>query len=352
VRGSLILVVLAACGGPVPPAAPRPASLGARPPVVARDAPAVDPIAALAPSDDGIAWLVPGPMYLELGRRPIDGPGGTRAIAIGVIDRQGNFVRAAIRLDHARFSAWTDRDRLLAQLARDQHVSQRPGGEMPSEREVVLRAGAKVRRLARKAEWTQVRYVGAIEVEGWVPESMLAETGPRRDPIGRIPTGRRTLMVIPGAVVRTEPRWASRALATVATGYFLDTIQELDAAWVEVAYADGEVTLHGFVSRRDPPGRVHRSKDPDVPLPVVVPNAKVASGTCLYSRSAGDPIGYVVGDRDVELDDLGGGWWTLTLDTPWGPIGFGARGPTKSDLVACAPPGSVPAPAGAPASVP
>ena len=49
-----------------------------------------------------------------------------------------------------------------------------------------------------------------------------------------------------------------------------------------------------------------------------------------------------LGVARVELDDTGNGWWTLTVDTPWGPLAFAAQGPTKSELVACAPPGSVP----------
>jgi hypothetical protein len=44
----------------------------------------------------------------------------------------------------------------------------------------------------------------------------------------------------------------------------------------------------------------------------------------------------------VALDDLGNGWWSVTLDTPWGALGFAARGPSKTELSACAPPGTVP----------
>ena len=85
------------------------------------------------------------------------------------------------------------------------------GSGLPSETFVQLRAGARVRRLAKKGDWTQVRFVGAVEVEGWVPEASIGESAPRRDAIGRVPSGRRTLMVIPGAVIRSEPKWAARA---------------------------------------------------------------------------------------------------------------------------------------------
>jgi hypothetical protein len=75
---------------------------------------------------------------------------------------------------------------------------------------------------------------------------------------------------------------------------------------------------------------------------VITPNAKVASGTCLYSKRGGDPIGYIVGDRDVDLAEAETGWFSLAIDSPWGPIVFAARGPTRSDLVTCAPPETVP----------
>lgn len=350
------LSVSCACGGAVPPAAApgEPAGPGTAPGTPAArarrpDAPAVDPIAALAPRDDEpVSWLVPGQIVLELGGAAIEAPGGDRPLETAVIERQGKTVRAVVRLPHARFSVWTGSEHLLGILQRDQRITDGPElpGQPGAEMRVDLRAGARVSRLARKDGRTRVRFVGALQVEGWVPDGVLGDAAPRRDRVPRIPSGRRTLMVMPGAVIRTEPKWTARALATVADGHFLDTVQELDPAWVEVAYADGEVSVHGYVSRRDPPGRVYRPKDPDVPPPVVAPNAKVASGTCLYARAGGEPIGYVVGDRDVELEDRGNGWWTVALDSPWGPIAFAARGPVRTDLVACAPPGSVPPPAG------
>jgi len=344
----LLIASLAACGG-APPAAPAAAPAAPAPRTRADDPQAVDPIAALAPDRGGeqVSWLVPGRAQLELGGAAIEAPGGDRPLEIGVIERQGNLVRAAVRLPHARFSVWTDRARLFALLVADHRLDTGaiPGGA--GEVQVVLRAGARVRRIAHKDGATRVRFVGAVEVEGWVPDRLLGEGGRRRDPIGRIPSGRRTLHVMPGAVIRAEPRWAGAALATMADGYFVDTVRELDPPWLEVAYADGDVSVRGYLSKQDPPGRVHRAKDPEVPPPVVVPNGKVASGTCLYARPRGEAIGYVVGDRDVELEDLGGSWWTLAIDTPWGPIAFAARGPTRRDLAACAPPGSVPPAAGA-----
>jgi len=344
----LVLASLAACGGAAAPAprAPEPGPPGPR--TRADDPPAVDPIAALSSDLDGeqVAWLVPGRAQLELGGLAIDPPGGDRPIEVGMIERQGTLVRAAVRLDHARFSLWTDRERLFAQLVADRQLETPPGS--PADVHVALRAGARVRRLAHKDGATRVRFVGALEVEGWVPDKLLADSGPRRDRPGRFPSGRRPLHVMPGAVIRTEPRWGAAELATVAEGYLVDTVRQVDAAWVQIAYADGDVSVQGYLSPQAPPGRVHRARDPEQPLPTVVPSGKAASGTCLYARARGEAIGYIVGDRDVELRDQGGGWWSLAIDTPWGPVEFAARGPSRADLAACAPPGSVPPPAGAP----
>jgi len=101
------------------------------------------------------------------------------------------------------------------------------------------------------------------------------------------------------------------------------------------------------VSRRDPPGRVHHWAETDG-TPMITPNATAASGTCLYARARGDAIGYLVGTRPVDLEDAGAGWWTLTIDTPWGPLAFAAHGAARTELVACAPPGTVPPPTPAP----
>ncbi|HEX2688094.1 MAG TPA: hypothetical protein VHN14_15805 [Kofleriaceae bacterium] len=302
----------------------------------------VDPIAALTPDDDvELSWVVPGPIQLELGGTQVASAGSGRPIEIGPIDRQGNLERVAVRLEHARFSVWIDRAQMLSVVQRDQRIDVTGVPAIGSDVAAILRAGATVRRLAHRDRSTQIRYLGALEVEGWVPDSVLGDRGHARDGIGRIPTGRKTLMVIPGAVIRTEPRWAASPLAIVVNGYFLDTIREVDEAWTEVGYEDGDVSVHGFVSKRDPPGHVHHWRETDG-TPVITPNTTVASGTCLYARPSGDTIGYIVGNRPVDLEDAGRGWWMLTIDTPWGPLGFAAKGPARTELVACAPPNTVP----------
>lgn len=308
----------------------------------------IDPIAALTPVADGeVSWLAPGKAQLELGGPPIENPGGGKPIEVVIIDQHGSRVRVAVPLDHARFSLWTDRNRLFAVMRKDQRMSRGPGGGGSfGDAHASVRAGARVKRLAHRGTWTQIRYYGALEIEGWVPDPVLGESGPKHEYRGRFPSGRRTLMVTPGAVIRAEPKWAADEIAVMANGYFLDTQRELEDGWTEVSYDDGDLSVRGFVSKRLPPGQVHRPHtDPEVQPVPITPNTKVASGTCLYSRVKGDLIGYIVGDRDVDLADAETGWFTLTTDSPWGPIAFAARGATRTDLHACAPAGTVPPPA-------
>lgn len=348
-------VCLAACGGaastsPIVTTTGSPAAGALARGFADPDRSPVDPIAALTPDDVGEqSWVVPGPIQLELGGPPIAAPGTGRPIEVTPIDHEGNLARVAVQLDHARFSVWLDRAHMLSVLARDQRIDFLGTPGSSGDVEVVLRAGATVRRLAHRDRATQVRYLGALQIEGWVPDAVLIDHARPRDGSGRIPTGRKPLLVIPGAVIRAEPRWAASELALIAGGYLLDVVRELDDAWSEVSYEDGDVAVHGYVSRRDPPGHLHHWREVDA-TPAVPANASVASGTCLYARASGDAIGYIVGDRAVYLDDAGAsaGWWTVTIDTPWGPIGFAAQGPSRGELVTCAPAGAVPPSAGAP----
>jgi hypothetical protein len=316
------------------------------------EGPPIDPVGALSGSGDDVSWIIPGPVQLELGGPPIQAATSTEPIAVLAIEDQGSAVRVGVRLDHVRFAVWTERARLLAIAARREMVRERAGGgdfvdlSQASPVAAEVKPGAHVRRLAHKDGWTQLRYFGALEVAGWVPDDALVDRAAATDPIGRIPTGRQVLMVTPGAVIRTEPRWSARELAVMATGYFLDTIRDVDDSWVEVSYEDGDLAVHGYVSKHDPPGRVHRPQPASGAVTPTNPTATIASGTCLYARENADPIGYVVGDQHMDLEPTSHtGWYTLLIDTPWGPIAFAAQGPTETDLAACAPPGSVPAPA-------
>ncbi|MDB4953532.1 MAG: hypothetical protein JWO36_1101 [Myxococcales bacterium] len=332
---------------------------------VVHEGPPIDAIATLSGSSDEGSWIVPGPIALEVGGTPIEAPAKNEPIAVTLIEEQGSVVRIGVRLDEVRFAVWTERARLLAITNREELVHQRPGGgefvdlSQGSLVQASLKAGARVRRLAHKDHWTQVRYYGSLEITGWLPDAVLVDRAPFRDSIGRIPSGRQVLMVTPGAVIRAEPRWTARELAVMATGYFLETIREIDDAWVEVSYEDGEVLAHGYVSKRDPPGRVHRLRGSDAVIaPPPPPNAIGTSGTCLYSRESGEPIGYLVGDQHVYVEaSPHAGWYLLSVNTPWGPIAFAAHGSASgtqpADFVACAPPGTVPPTASQlPASVP
>lgn len=296
----------------------------------ARDEIAIDPIAALTADATDVAWLVPGRMQLALDTAPIDGPDRDRPFEVGFIERHGHLVRVAVRLPHARFSVWSDRSRLLAVLRSDQRLEAR------GDAFVTLRAGARVRRLERKGARTRVRYIGEVSVDGWVVESALADAMPQRDH-RIVNTMRRRMMVTPGRVIRAEPRWAARELAVVANGYFVELVRDLGDGWSEVTYSDTDVIVRGFLSTRDPPGRPHRWREAEPP-PSVAATTKVAAGTCLYSRADGERVGYIVGEQLVALEEAGAGWWTLSIDTPWGPVAFAARGASIATLDTCVPP--------------
>jgi hypothetical protein len=347
-----ITSLLVACTVPAPPVVKGPERDLDSKPVTKRDvdpeitvAP-IDPILGLAPPapDAEVSWISPGPARIEIASSPIETAApNAPPVAGSILEAQGTLVRLAIRLDHARFSLWMDRARLYGVMKREQDVRV-ADGMMPSETAPLLFPGARVKRLARKDGLTQIRYVGALEVEGWVPDASIGDRGLSRSRVGRIPTGMKTLTLMPGSIIRAKPDWSGTQIALAANNYFVDIVRELDPKWTEVHYMDGDVRVRGFYQRYSPPGRTHRERvDPNtVPVPIAA-NAKVVSGTCLYARVGGDSVGYIVGDRDVSLEPGTNNWWTLAIDTPWGPISFAARGPTALELDVCAPPNSVPA---------
>ncbi len=347
------ITLIAACGGA--PIAPAPIAIAPPTPIVhhpGNDTIPVDPIAGLAEPgpDDPISWLVPGAARLEIGGNALD-PVISAELAVRVIDTQGSQLRVAVALPAVRFSVWTDRGQLLAVIQHDERLSPLYGGggqdfsNPDNPMEVVLHIGARVHKLAHRDKWTQVRYTGALEAEGWVRDDALGDKTIALDRHGRFPTGRQELMVVPGTVIRMEPRWAGRELAIMATDYFLDTIRMVDQSWAEVSYENSDLRVHGFASKHDPPGRLHSPRSSSsAPAAIATPTARAPSGTCLYTHERGDAVGYVVGDQDIELVATNADWWTLTIDTPWGPTAFAANGPSAADLVACAPAGSVPPP--------
>ncbi|MCX5745373.1 MAG: hypothetical protein NT062_23085 [Proteobacteria bacterium] len=351
----LIAIALAACGG-APAVAPRPPVAATRGAAVVRPAITkelnddVDLFTALGTPADGVAgtWIAPAPLQLEPGATTY-AAATTDTTAVRTIERQGSLVRVALRLDALRFGAWIDRGWVLAIVAREQVVAPfvGAGGEFDDDPQhpiqIALLPGARVRRLAHKDGWTQIRYVGELEANGWVPDTALVDERTPTQRFGRQPGFGQPLMLMRGAVFRSKPDWSAREIA-LANGAFVTMVRALDANWVEITYGDDDVRLHAYVARQLPPGRMHRPSENDA-VQAIVPNAIAPSGTCLYAREGGEPIGYVVGDQPVQLDESGrDGWWSLLIATPWSGLPFVARGPQREALVACAPAGSVPAP--------
>jgi hypothetical protein len=326
------LCLLAACGGAASPALPT--TPHATTHHAAREP--IDVLAALLKPPREVAWIIPGSAQLELGGASVQAPEAAEPLEVEPLDERGNDVRLGVRLDHVRFAIWTQRARLLAIALRDVRVEDQPNTSFTTAPiEVRLRATALVRRIAHQKSWTKIRYAGALEINGWVPDDALGDrTQPGKQPLGRIPTGRTTLAVFPGAVIRAEPHWGSRELAVMATGYFIDEVNPIDDAWSEVAYEDGDIDVHGYLSRRDPPGRVHRAREADSIVPVQT-NATLPAGTCLYASEGGEPVGTIVSDAAVALEPTHPGWFSVAVETPFGAIAFSARGATEGELATC-----------------
>jgi hypothetical protein len=122
----------------------------------------------------------------------------------------------------------------------------------------------------------------------------------------------------------------------VGHSYFVELIDQRDDGWFEVAYEDGDVAVRGFMSRRDPPARLHRGAKSEPLASALAPNATIADHTCLHAAPGGEPIGFVVGDQPARLDrDERTGWFRVGLDTPWGVIELAARGVIASELAKC-----------------
>jgi hypothetical protein len=306
----------------------------------------------LAPAEGApFARLDPGRIQLELAGPVIEAPPPGWPLEVAPIERLGNRLRVGVRLEHARFAVWTERAQLLSAMAHDQIVDTGgvPGG---ASKRVILREGAFVTRLVHHGDRTKIRHGGALEIEGWVPDSALADSTSTRTLSSRIPSARRTMLVTPGTIVRAEAKWTAPQLALVATGYLLETVNELADGWIEVAYADGNVHVEGFVSRRTPPGRVHTPRvDPELAPIKIEANAKAPSGTCLYARADGEPLGYLVADQDVAFTANAEQWSTLAIDTPWGALSFAVHGTDPATLASCAPDGAVPPTTLAPSGV-
>jgi hypothetical protein len=359
----VFLIALCACGSAstTAPAPTRPSTTA----VAKKRAPPrepVDVITALGQSATESAWIAPGPAQLVLGGTSVQAPEHAPRLEVNVLEQQGNDVRVGVRLEHARFALWMSRSRLLSMIAKDHRIAV-PGVFGPNPMHVVLRAGAQVQRLAVKEGTTQIRYVGALEAEGWVPDDLLVDRLPSgREKQGRVQTGRKQLMLTPGSVIRAEPKWAGQQLAILNQGYFVDEIRKVDDTapagpkrldgikqiegvniaenkrrtddgWFEVSYEDGDIYVHGYASKQAPPGRTHKQKQPEQ-TPPLAPNGTARDGVCLHVGR--EPIGFIVGDRAVVVEPATrAGWSMVTIDTPWGPIAFEAKGAADAELATC-----------------
>jgi hypothetical protein len=319
------MCVLFGCSAqPVKPNSPRtpPSRAAMSRSAVVHRAP-IDVIVELEKPLSLTATLEPGAAQLQIGGESLDAPEGTAPIEVDVLEERGNDVRVGVRLMTASFAIWTSRARLLVELR----------GDVVIDEGVTLHAGARVHRLAHEGQRTKVRYVGAVEVEGWVPDKLLVDRGaPHRTQVGP-PAARKKLMVHPGAVIHSQPQWAAQQRAVVSHSYFIDEVEELDAPWRDVVYEDSDVSVRGFLSTQEPPGRTHRRPEPE-PMAPTPTNATLPDHTCLYS--GGEQVGFLTGAQQVAVTSGPQvGWLTITLDTPWGPIDFAGKGATESTLETC-----------------
>jgi hypothetical protein len=337
---ALVTLAVFACATPVAIAPPAAAQAPPKPSVAKASAPHVPLLVALAQKSDDGAWISPGPLQLEAGAVAIQPVDSSKPIEVAVVDEQGRSLHVGVKLPAVAFGAWVERASLYSILARDTRVIGRDGSDFQPATtgepiEAMLKAGALVRRLAHQEHWTRVRYFGGVEIEGWVPDDALADHGAAHDAGSLRARGSMVQTMLPGSVIRTEARWAAHALATTANTYFVDTIKEIDDAWLEVAFEDGDVKVHGFVSKHDPPGRVHRPPEVEN-AQAIAPNGKLVAGTCLYVRAGGEPIGFAVQEAPAEIAaGTRADWFDVAVDTPWGPITFAATGASETDLSPC-----------------
>jgi hypothetical protein len=325
-----LIAFVVGCGG----ATNAPAATTSRPTKhVSKPREPIDVIATLSKPLTEAAAIVPGPAELVLGGPPLQAVEGAAPVRGVVVEEQGNDLRIGVQLASARFALWMPRSRMLGVIKQDIRVPQIVPLPIGSAVDVTLRAGAQVRRLARKDNRVNVRYVGALEVEGWLPNDAVGDSGPidRRTVFS---SGAQKLMVLPGAIIRAEPKWAGQQLAVVNKGYILDTIKVIDDAWVEVEYADQDVSVRGYVSKRDPPGRIHRPPPVEASNPIAAPNANAPTHTCLFIHD--EPIGFLDGAQPVLLEPGSRvGWQTVTIETPWHAIAFDVKGTSAADLTTC-----------------
>jgi hypothetical protein len=340
VRG-LLIVALVACGGSAPTTTTTTTHAPSH--VKHHDRAPVDPIAALEGVPGETSYVVPGAASLDLGGTRIDAPDGGSELMVQLLDEAGDQVRVGVRAPRVRFALWMPRAQLLGVITRDVVVSDRASTPSPAfgvdadaAPAAHLVKPAFVRRFDRKNGWTHVRYVGAFEIDGWVPDDAVSDRMPPVDHGGGGMFFHSPRLVTPGAAIRAEPRWGGRVLAAVAGGYRVDEVRVVDKQWLLVGYMDMEMSVRGFLDPQAPPVATHRRAAREVPVPQVATNGTAPDKTCLYANAGGEPIGFIEGGLPAAIDRSGrDDWWTVAIDTAWGPIAFFAHGATVELLAAC-----------------
>jgi hypothetical protein len=324
---------------------PTEVSAPTRPVAVERDDPSVDPIVELATRavDANMGWIAPRELFTERGGAPIYPAAVTPPQSVQILERHRGEVRIGVRMANARVALWADSSSLYGVIRDDTSVDDAGHtGAFASadDPEVRLHMGARVTVLGREDHRVHVRYTGQLEVDGWVPSVMVSDRMPGHERIPHMNTSfGHVIAVNPGAAIRVEPQWSARILAVMVGGLgsFLTVERNLPDDEYVVSYVDNDVAVRGYVSLREAPSpiRGELGQRPPPPQPPTPATATVAAGTCLYARERGEPIGFITESAAVDLEPASGSWFTITLDTPWGPMAFAAQGTSATSMVAC-----------------
>jgi hypothetical protein len=288
---------------------------------------AIDPTPFLreSPPTSLRGWVVPRGAWLDVGESsaPPDGD-APEPVEVMIVERGATLVRIAFHTTQLKFVAWVRRADLLGVLARNVEIR---SDFAPPARAIgaTLYRGARVEVLERKAERVRVRYSGALELETWIAKDALVEQAEPLEASGPAFIGGVLFHAIPGLAIRSEPRWGSDLVAVLARTYFLEDLGIVDDAWNEVSYTDHALKVHGFASRREPPTRLRLPIHPHATATPFAGKDILTAGACLYASPKGEAVGVAGPVPAIIIADERDGWWSVTLDTPWGPIRFAAR---------------------------
>jgi hypothetical protein len=323
---ALAALLAAACGG-APSTSAQPPGRGDVTDRELRTRATVDPrpFFSETPPKTQRSWVMPRAARLEVGDRvasPEADP--IEPVEVMIVEPGPTMIRVATALPGARFAVWIDRQDLFAVMAREVSV-RAPFTQPASEIGITLRSFAPVEILEKEEERSKVRYSGAIELETWVPNDSLTWEAEPELRGGMVLGGGKVLHATPGLAIRAEPRWGGQQLAALAKTYFISEVRAVDDAWSEVRYSDGEVSVRGYASRRDPPVKLARRAPASQPSSSLATDDKLPAGTCLHARARGEVVGISNDVAVAVAEGEGEGWMLVTMETPWGPLAFAAR---------------------------